>query len=68
MMLGKVTFDEHVNVLERYCKGDITFIQREPCLKLFIYVVVVIKCQKRGNFLSLFATKFSRFHEMKTVV
>ena len=23
LMLGKVTFDEHVNVLERYCKGDI---------------------------------------------
>ena len=22
-MLGKVNFDEHVNVLERYCKGDI---------------------------------------------
>ena len=22
-MLGKVTFDEQVNVLERYCKGDI---------------------------------------------
>ena len=23
LMLGKVTFDEQVNVLERYCKGDI---------------------------------------------
>ena len=22
-MLGKVTFDERVNVLERYCKGDL---------------------------------------------
>ena len=24
LMLGKVTFDAHVNVLERYCKGDIS--------------------------------------------
>ena len=24
LMLGKVTFDEQVNVLERYCKGDIS--------------------------------------------
>ena len=24
LMLGKVTFDEHVNVLEGYCKGDIS--------------------------------------------
>ena len=23
-MLGKVTFDEWVNVLERYCKGDLS--------------------------------------------
>ena len=23
-MLGKITFDERVNVLERYCKGDIS--------------------------------------------
>ena len=25
LMLGKVTFDEQVNVLERYCKGDISY-------------------------------------------
>ena len=24
LLLGKVTFDEQVNVLERYCKGDIS--------------------------------------------
>ena len=24
LMLGKVTFDERVNVLERYCKGDLS--------------------------------------------
>ena len=24
-MLGKVTFGEHVNVLEKYCKGDISY-------------------------------------------
>ena len=24
LMLGKVTFDEQVNVLERYCKGDVS--------------------------------------------
>ena len=24
LMLGKVTFNEQVNVLERYCKGDIS--------------------------------------------
>ena len=23
LMLGKVTFDEQVNLLERYCKGDV---------------------------------------------
>ena len=23
-MLGKVTFDERVNVLERYCEGDLS--------------------------------------------
>ena len=25
LMLGKVTFEEHANVLERYCKGDIAY-------------------------------------------
>ena len=29
-LLGKVTSDEHVNVLERFCKGDIS----EPLLNL----------------------------------
>ena len=24
LILGKVTFDEQVNVLERYCKGDVS--------------------------------------------
>ena len=24
LMFGKVTFDEQVNVLERYCKGDVS--------------------------------------------
>ena len=24
LMLGKVTYDEHGNVLEKYCKGDIS--------------------------------------------
>ena len=24
LVLGKVTFDEQVNVLEKYCKGDIS--------------------------------------------
>ena len=24
-MLDKVTFDEHVNVLEKYCTGDISY-------------------------------------------
>ena len=25
LMLGKVTFNEQVNVLQRYCKGDISY-------------------------------------------
>ena len=25
LTLGKVTFDEHANVLQRYCKGDIYY-------------------------------------------
>ena len=29
-MLGKVTFDEQVNVLERYCKGDTLFKFTKP--------------------------------------
>ena len=24
-MFGKVTFNEHVNVVEMYCKGDISY-------------------------------------------
>ena len=27
MVLGKVTFNEHVNALEMYCKGDIRVYQ-----------------------------------------
>ena len=25
LMLGKVTFDKHVNAMERYCKGGISY-------------------------------------------
>ena len=34
--------------------------------QILIYVLVFILCQKTGNFLSSFATKFSRFHKIKT--
>ena len=30
LILGKVTFKEHVNVLESYCKGDISDRFTEP--------------------------------------
>ena len=30
LILGKVTFDKHVNVLERYCKGGISYIFTKP--------------------------------------
>ena len=30
LMLGKVTFDKHVNVLERYCKGGISYTFTKP--------------------------------------
>ena len=29
-MLGKVTFDDHVNVLERYWTGDISYTFTKP--------------------------------------
>ena len=28
--LGKVTFDKQVNVLEKYCKGDISYTFTKP--------------------------------------
>ena len=30
LMLGKVTFDDHVNALERFWKGDISYIFTKP--------------------------------------
>ena len=30
LILGKVTFDEHVNVLKRYCKGGISYTFTKP--------------------------------------
>ena len=30
LMLGKVTFDAHVNILERYCKGGILYTFTKP--------------------------------------
>ena len=30
LMLGKVTFDEQVNALKRYCKGDVSQTFKKP--------------------------------------
>ena len=30
LIFGKVTFDKHVNVLERYCKGGISYTFTTP--------------------------------------
>ena len=52
-MLGKVTFDEQVNVLERSCKGDlsITFTNLNGSLSKIKgpYLVVYISPQRGGS-------------------
>ena len=45
-MLGKATFDESVNVLERYCKGDIykTLITLFPKLRFLKGLILCCVC------------------------
>ena len=42
------------------------FFLREACLKLLIQFLVIILCQKTGNFLSFLTLEISKFHKMKT--
>ena len=44
----------------------ITFILREPCLKILKYAQVFFLCQKTGRFLLFFHNYFSRFHKIKS--
>ena len=43
LMLDKLTFDKHVNVLERYCKADISYTFTKPLTVLFPKLNV-LKC------------------------
>ena len=41
LMLGKVTFDEQVNVLERFCKGDQVLVYFTLCYFLICLVLCI---------------------------
>ena len=47
-MLGKVTSDDHVNTLERYWKGDISYTFTRPLMALFPKVYGHIKVYFRA--------------------
>ena len=43
-MLGKVIFDEHVNALEKYCKGEYhTHLQNLIVIALFLHFKVRVE-------------------------
>ena len=43
-----------------------TFRSRELCLRILIFVLVFVLCQKTGNFLIILLIFFSKFHKKLT--